>query len=88
MGFGVFQLSLRIKIAPAIMGMLAIRDVGPGLAGFEVLVVGVEAHEVDRQLPAHDQFLQISLAVFDRRIRLLYGKRDRMRSDMAEMEIR
>ncbi len=56
MGFGVFQLSLRVKIAPAILGMLAVRDIGPGLARFEALVVGVESHEVNRQFPAHDQF--------------------------------
>ena len=57
-----------------------------GAAG-QAVVVGVARDEVDRQLAADDQLLEVGVHVFPGRVAARDGQRDRQGADVAEMQV-
>src|SRR5579885_2070317 len=88
MGFRSFELCGRVAILPTIARVLLQRAERPRLARLEPIIVAIVAHEIDRELAAHDQLLQKRGSDGARRFGFADRKRHRMGPEMAEMQVR
>jgi hypothetical protein len=58
----------------------------PARGGGDLVVLWIEANEVDRQFPPDDQFFEEGLPVSQRRVSVANGKGDLARTKLAEVE--
>src|SRR5271165_2248460 len=88
MSLGVRKLLFRVVVRARVASVLPYRAMRPWLDAREPSKAGIVAHEIDGQLAPYDQLFEKRIAIASRCRRTSNRKRNGMRSDLAEVEIR